>query len=77
MPDVDLRNPVGFRQDVLCKGGWIMLSWAITFLLVAIIAAVLGFGGIAGAAVGFAKTLFVVCLVLFVIAFVAGRRPRY
>ncbi len=54
-----------------------MLSWAITFLLVAIIAAVLGFGGVAGAAAGIAKTLFVVCLVLFVISLVLDRRPRY
>ncbi len=36
-----------------------MLSWAITFLIIAIIAAVLGFGGIAGAATGIAKILFV------------------
>jgi len=54
-----------------------MLSWAITFLLVAIIAAVLGFGGVAGAATGVAKTLFVVCLVLFIISIVLDRRPRY
>lgn len=37
-----------------------MLSWAIAFLVVAIIAGVLGFGGIAGAAVGIAKILFFV-----------------
>jgi uncharacterized membrane protein YtjA (UPF0391 family) len=59
------------REDTL------MLSWAITFLLVAIIAAVLGFGGVAGAATGVAKTLFVVCLVLFIISIVLDRRPRY
>lgn len=51
-----------------------MLSWAITFLLIALIAAVLGFGGIAGTAVGFAKILFAVFLVLFVVALVMGRR---
>ena len=34
-----------------------MLSWAITFLIIAIIAAVLGFGGIAGTATGSAKHL--------------------
>ena len=37
-----------------------MLSWAITFLIIAIVAAVLGFGGIAGAATGIAKILFIV-----------------
>ncbi len=40
-----------------------MLSWAITFLIIALIAAVLGFGGIAGTAVGIAKILFVVFIV--------------
>eukprot|EP01030_Chromulinospumella_sphaerica_P005986 gene5986-5857_t len=41
-----------------------MLSWAITFLIIAIVAAVLGFGGIAGTATGIAKILFVVFLVI-------------
>ena len=45
-----------------------MLSWAITFLIIAIIAAVLGFGGIAGTAVGIAKLLFFVFLALFIIS---------
>ncbi len=51
-----------------------MLSWALTFLVVAIIAAVLGFGVIAGTAASIAKILFVVFLVLFVISLIAGRR---
>ncbi|MBH9311372.1 DUF1328 domain-containing protein [Pseudomonas aeruginosa] len=51
-----------------------MLSWAITFLIIAIIAAVLGFGGIAGAATGIAKILFGLFLVLFVVSFFFGRR---
>lgn len=50
----------------------LMLSWAITFLIIALIAAVLGFGGIAGTAAGIAKVLFLVFLVLFVMSFVAG-----
>lgn len=54
-----------------------MLNWAITFLVIALIAAVLGFGGIAGTAVGLAKILFFVFLVLFVISFLIGRgAPR-
>lgn len=54
-----------------------MISWAITFLVIALIAAVLGFGGIAGTAVGIAKILFFVFLVLFVVSFLMGRRaPR-
>ena len=51
-----------------------MINWAITFLVIALIAAVLGFGGIAGTAVGIAKILFFVFLVLCLIAFVMGRR---
>ena len=54
-----------------------MLNWAITFLVIALIAAVLGFTGIAGTAVGFAKILFLIFLVLFIISFIMGRRaPR-
>jgi uncharacterized membrane protein YtjA (UPF0391 family) len=51
-----------------------MLSWAITFLVIAIIAAILGFGGIAGTAVGIAKLLFFVFLALFIISLFMGRR---
>ncbi len=54
-----------------------MLSWAITFLIIALIAGVLGFTTVAGTAIGFAKIIFVVFLVLFVLSFVMGRRaPR-
>jgi uncharacterized membrane protein YtjA (UPF0391 family) len=53
-----------------------MLGWALTFLVIALIAAVLGFGGIAGPAVGIAKILFFVFLVLFLISLVIPRvRP--
>lgn len=45
-----------------------MLQWAVTFLVIALIAAVLGFGGIASASVGIAKIIFLVFIVLFVIA---------
>ena len=50
-----------------------MLGWAITFLIVALVAAVFGFGGIAGAAVEIAKLIFFVAIVLFAIS--ADRRP--
>lgn len=50
-----------------------MLSWAITFLVLALIAAVLGFGGLAGASVGIAKVLFLVFLVLFVVSLIIPR----
>jgi uncharacterized membrane protein YtjA (UPF0391 family) len=51
-----------------------MLSWAVVFLVVAVIAAVLGFGVIAGSAALLAKVAFFVFLVLFLVSFVAGRR---
>lgn len=51
-----------------------MLSWAVTFLIIALIAGVLGFGVVAGTAAWFAKVLFVVFLVMFVISLLAGRR---
>jgi len=52
-----------------------MLSWSVTFLIIALIAAALGFTGIAGTAVGIAKILFFVFLVLFVVSLIFGRRP--
>ena len=56
-----------------------MINWAITFLVVALVAAVLGFGGIAGTAIEFAKLIFYVAIVLFVVSLlysmVTGRRP--
>jgi uncharacterized membrane protein YtjA (UPF0391 family) len=49
-----------------------MLSWALTFLIVALIAAVLGFGGIAGASMEIAKIIFFVAIVLFLISAIVG-----
>jgi uncharacterized membrane protein YtjA (UPF0391 family) len=47
-----------------------MLGYALTFLVVALIAGVLGFTTVAGAAIGIAKILFFVFLVLFVVSLV-------
>jgi uncharacterized membrane protein YtjA (UPF0391 family) len=49
-----------------------MFGWAITFLIVALIAAALGFGGIAGTAIELAKIVFFVAIVLFVISALFG-----
>jgi uncharacterized membrane protein YtjA (UPF0391 family) len=51
-----------------------MFGWAITFLIVALVAAVFGFSGIAGAATNIAWILFVVGLILTIVFFVLGRR---
>ena len=49
-----------------------MLNLIVTLLIIALVAAVLGFGGIASAAVGIAKIIFFVVLVFFLIALVFG-----
>lgn len=49
-----------------------MLYWALMFLVVALVAGVFGFGGIASTATGMAQILFVIALVLFVIGLFAG-----
>jgi uncharacterized membrane protein YtjA (UPF0391 family) len=51
-----------------------MLNWAVTFFIIAIIAAVLGFTNIAGSAIDIAKILFFVFLVLAVVSFIFGRK---
>lgn len=50
----------------------ILFRWAILFLIVAVIAAVLGFTNLAGAAIGGAKLLFWAAIVLFIIALIGG-----
>ena len=52
-----------------------MLSWAVTFFIIALIAAVLGFSGIAGTAVNIAWILAVIGIILAIVFAVAGRRP--
>ncbi len=49
-----------------------MIGWAITFLIVALIAGVLGFGAVAGTAIEFAKIIFFVAIILFAISAVVG-----
>jgi uncharacterized membrane protein YtjA (UPF0391 family) len=49
-----------------------MLGWTITFLIIAVIAAAFGFGGIAVAAAGIAKILFFIFLVLFLVSLVGS-----
>lgn len=51
-----------------------MLHWSLIFLVIAIIAGILGFGGIAGAAIGIAKILFFVFLAIWLIVFLLARK---
>ncbi len=56
-----------FETEVL-----VMLSWVVTFLVIALIAGILGFGGLAGASIEIAKIIFFVALVLFLVSAVVG-----
>jgi uncharacterized membrane protein YtjA (UPF0391 family) len=51
-----------------------MLRWAVVFLLVALVAAVFGFGNIAADSAWIAKILFFLFLVLFLVSLVLGGR---
>jgi uncharacterized membrane protein YtjA (UPF0391 family) len=53
-----------------------MLRWALAFFVVAIIAGVFGFLGIAVAAAGIARILFTIFLVLFLVSLVGGLMRR-
>jgi len=57
-----------------------MISWAITFLVIALVAGVLGFGGVAVVSIELAKIVFFVAIVLFAISAIVGlmngRSPR-
>jgi len=54
----------------------IMLYWALMFLVVALVAALFGFGGIASTATGIAQILFVIALVMFLVTLVANFMRR-
>lgn len=49
-----------------------MLRWALIFLVIGLVLAVLGFGGIGGAFIGIAKILFFLAIAIFVILLVLG-----
>ena len=49
-----------------------MIRWALIFLVVGLVLALLGFGGVGGAFIGIAKLLFFIAIALFVILLVLG-----
>jgi uncharacterized membrane protein YtjA (UPF0391 family) len=53
-----------------------MLNWSVTFFIVALIAALFGFTGIAASAAGIAKILFGIFLVLFVVSLLVRGTAR-
>jgi len=61
----------GFGLDILDEEV-VMLSWVVTFLIIALVAGLLGFGGIAGASIEIAKIVFFVAIVLFAVSALVG-----
>jgi len=49
-----------------------MFGWALTFLIIALIAAVLGFGGVAIISIEMAKIIFTVAIILFLVSVIIG-----
>ena len=76
--EVNLRSWHGRCND----GGYtpsnsedcVMLYWAAVFFVIALLAAIFGFGGLAASAAGAAKILFFVFLVFALVSFLFGRR---
>lgn len=68
------RHARGRPVELVLLGVESMIGWAATFLIIALIAAVLGFSGVAGVATNIAWILFVVGLILALVFALAGRR---
>jgi uncharacterized membrane protein YtjA (UPF0391 family) len=68
-PDIDRQEHDSCRERT-------MFGLVVTFLIVGLIAAVLGFGGIAGASFGIAKLIFFVALILLLLSIVFGTVRR-
>jgi uncharacterized membrane protein YtjA (UPF0391 family) len=62
----------GVASIELQKEGLNMLGWVVTFLIIALVAGLLGFGGIAGASIEIAKIVFFIAVVLFLVSAVVG-----
>jgi uncharacterized membrane protein YtjA (UPF0391 family) len=64
--------------DLAEREDWKMLKWAVIFAVIALVLAVLGFGGLAGAFIDIAKILFwlavIIAVIMFVLGFIAYRK---
>jgi uncharacterized membrane protein YtjA (UPF0391 family) len=65
-------RPPQHRHPIRLAKGAIMLHYAVVFFVIALIAALFGFGGIAAGAAEIAKVLFFIFLVLFIVSLVVG-----
>jgi uncharacterized membrane protein YtjA (UPF0391 family) len=68
---LEAPSPVANTSNGISYGG-VMLRWSAIFLVISLVAAIFGFGGIAVAAAGVARILFFVFLVLFLISLIGG-----
>lgn len=74
---VQAATPLNLKQaDTVPKVGMSMLHYATVFFVIALIAALFGFGGIAVSAVGIGKALFVIFSILAVASFLFGILKR-
>jgi uncharacterized membrane protein YtjA (UPF0391 family) len=74
-PSVPLRIDFASGADISAQTQtevFAMLGWVVTFLIVALIAGILGFGGVAGASIEIAKIIFFIAVVLFVVSALVG-----
>jgi uncharacterized membrane protein YtjA (UPF0391 family) len=72
--DANKNRPPSWRSNCLYNPEeQTMLHWTLVFLVIALVAALLGFGGIAGAAAGIAKILFFVFIVLWLVSLLTRR----
>jgi uncharacterized membrane protein YtjA (UPF0391 family) len=76
VPEQELFRQIGVRRSGRSRNSkpevYVMLGWVVTFLVVALVAGILGFGGVAGASIEIAKIIFFIAVVLFVVSAVVG-----
>jgi|SRR5262245_9640340 uncharacterized membrane protein YtjA (UPF0391 family) len=72
MDRVHQEEPAGAISEEALMANFGLLHYAIVFLVVAVIAAAVGFGGVAGIAMEGARLLFWVFIVLFVVSLIAS-----
>ena len=53
-----------------------MLGWALTFFVIALVAALLGFSGVAGLSMEIGYLFAIIAVVLLAVALLTGRKPR-
>jgi uncharacterized membrane protein YtjA (UPF0391 family) len=61
-----------FDRSILKQAETAMLRWALIFLVIGLIAGVLGFTGVAGASIAIAKILFFIFIAIFLVLLIAG-----